>query len=1115
MKHVRSAVFPWPFLVVIAVLLATLAYFPLTRIMASSPAVIRQTVGKPLVNLRNPLQVRVSYTGPADVVARLNAGATPTALAGADFDNDGAEDLVAGYSTANGGVVTLQRGNPDAFAPKDTTLYRKALQGIVAPTFMPKAAVYAVPESPDFLATGDFNRDGAQDLLVGAHGGGLYLLAGDGHGSLRAAQSIFLEGRVLAVDTTGDGHVAISLDSPGSPQLAVLAPGVRGFTILATFPLPARGDAVAWGRFGGKGDLAVGAGNNVVVIYGALGANPQTETVNLAYQVQALTVGDFIWDRAGRLEISVLGDDGAIHILQHGILDTRPLTAADIRGRRAALRAQAIQLAKNPTVIGHWIEARQFSASVSTSSGAVRPMLSSRLAGSSLMVVDAGQNRLNILDASGKAASAQTTIEFSGTPVAAHATAPKLNGSRSLVVLNTSQLAPVAMDQAPDPTFNVTTTVDEDDANACNNTSVLTGAGSDGVLSLREAVCEANNNGAATSVINVPAGTYNLSLNTGGETGELQVGTTSGANISIVGSGTPSNTIIRQTTGVDRIIEQDFPIVGGVTMAISNVTLSSGNCTTGTDCAFGGGAVLGGSAASSADDVTFNNVVFDSNSSGTAPGGAVILGSAGTYTVSSSTFSNNTAGTSGGGIFYSNNPSGGNLSVTNSTFTNDQATSQGGGGIFSAPGDGNSASVTGSTFTGNNGGPQGGAVSGALGLTIAFSRITGNTATSGSGVFEAGGDTADVFTGTNNWWGCNGGPGTTGCDSVTFGGGSGSVTFDPWIALSNTASPGTINVSDTTTLTASFLQDNHGTAISVTNLGALLGLPITFNNAVNGTLSAAQTTIQSTGTATATFTATASGTGHADAVVDHGTATADITIQGATLTAPSISKSFGADTMPVNGTSSLSFTITNPNASSALHGVAFSDTLPAGLVVATPNGLTGSCGGGTITAVAASGSVSLSGATLAGGANCTFSVNVQGTTAGDKDNTTGSVTATDGGGLTGNVGTAGITVLSAPSISKSFGAASIALNASTTLSFTVSNANADTSLTGVAFTDTLPAGLVVSTPNGLTGSCGGGTITATAGSGSVSLAGATLAAAGSCTFSVMLPARRPAQRTTA
>jgi len=62
----------------------------------------------------------------------------------------------------------------------------------------------------------------------------------------------------------------------------------------------------------------------------------------------------------------------------------------------------------------------------------------------------------------------------------------------------------------------------------------------------------------------------------------------------------------------------------------------------------------------------------------------------------------------------------------------------------------------------------------------------------------------------------------------------------------------------------------------------------------------------------------------------------------------------------VNSNSTLSFQINNPNTNVALSGVAFTDNLPAGLVVATPNGLTGTCGSGTITATAGSGSVSLS-----------------------------------------------------------------------------------------------------------------------------------------------------------
>ena len=215
---------------------------------------------------------------------------------------------------------------------------------------------------------------------------------------------------------------------------------------------------------------------------------------------------------------------------------------------------------------------------------------------------------------------------------------------------------------------------------------------------------------------------------------------------------------------------------------------------------------------------------------------------------------------------------------------------------------------------------------------------------------------------------------------------------------------------------------------------------------------------------------------------------------------PSIAKAFGAAAIPLNGTTSLTFTITNPAANAVAEtGVAFTDTLPAGIVVATPNGLTNTCGG-TATAVAGSGSVSLTGGTIATGSNCTITANVTPSSAGTFVNTTGAVSSTNGG--TGNTATANLSAATPPTITKAFGAASIPLNGSTSLTFNITNPAANTvALTGVAFTDNLPAGLVVATPNGLASTCGG-TATAVAGASSLSLAGATLAADTSCTLSV-------------
>ena len=102
--------------------------------------------------------------------------------------------------------------------------------------------------------------------------------------------------------------------------------------------------------------------------------------------------------------------------------------------------------------------------------------------------------------------------------------------------------------------------------------------------------------------------------------------------------------------------------------------------------------------------------------------------------------------------------------------------------------------------------------------------------------------------------------------------------------------------------------------------------------------------------------------------------------------------------MPIGGQTTLTFTITNPNASN-LTGVGFNDNLPAGLQVATPNGESHDCGPATATVNAPSGgpTVSLTGATLAGGTSCHVVVNVKGVGAGTQNNTTDPVTSTETG----------------------------------------------------------------------------------------------------------------------
>ena len=225
----------------------------------------------------------------------------------------------------------------------------------------------------------------------------------------------------------------------------------------------------------------------------------------------------------------------------------------------------------------------------------------------------------------------------------------------------------------------------------------------------------------------------------------------------------------------------------------------------------------------------------------------------------------------------------------------------------------------------------------------------------------------------------------------------------------------------------------------------------------------------------------------------------------ATLTVvarPVITKAFGAASIPLDGTTSLTVTITNTNATTALTGVGYSDVLPVGLAIIVVNPASG-CGSATFSftlGVPHSDSFSMTGGTIAPSGSCTLVLTVKGTTGGVKSNTTSAVTSTEGGtGTTSN--TASVTVVVAPpTISKSFGAAEIPLGGTTSLTLTITNSNPLAPLTGVGFTDTLPAGLALTLVNAESG-CGSPFLSFTIGvppSDSVSMTGATIAPGGSC-----------------
>jgi hypothetical protein len=126
-----------------------------------------------------------------------------------------------------------------------------------------------------------------------------------------------------------------------------------------------------------------------------------------------------------------------------------------------------------------------------------------------------------------------------------------------------------------------------------------------------------------------------------------------------------------------------------------------------------------------------------------------------------------------------------------------------------------------------------------------------------------------------------------------------------------------------------------------------------------------------------------------------GTASASLVV-AAGVAPPTIDKSFGRPIITLNETTPLIFTLTNPNPGTALTGVSFSDVMPDGLVVATPNGLENTCGGAAI-AVSGGNKVALTDGGLAPGGSCAVSVIVTGITVGAKHNTMSAVTSREGG----------------------------------------------------------------------------------------------------------------------
>jgi hypothetical protein len=463
-------------------------------------------------------------------------------------------------------------------------------------------------------------------------------------------------------------------------------------------------------------------------------------------------------------------------------------------------------------------------------------------------------------------------------------------------------------------TFTVSTTADTGaGAGACGNSSITTAPSP---LSLREATCLANNLGGAVN-ITVPAGTYKLT------NGELLPGRAPGQTVNITGAGAAATIIDGQ--GLSRVLNIDGETLGNVKSTITGVTITGG-----ADSTFGGAGILDGSDTKALPDeltlesvvvsgnqanggsqsvnnkpgggvsmaggkLTVNNSTFTNNGSYSSPGSAISYftqggGAPQAMKISNTTFSSNHATNSvkaiaNGGTVYMQGP-GAELEVADSHFTNNDVITSNtgvavGAGIWDERGN---LTVARTTFSGNTVSNSVGTATGAAvaltastnTVTMRYDRVVGNTP--GASAVAASAGSIDA---AENWWGCNAGPGTTGCDGT-----SGTVTSTPRLQFTAGASPATVaGPNGTSTLSAGFLTDSASGAVAPANLTAFTGANVTWKEpapspaTVNGS-TGATTTAVAAGKATATYNSQSApaGAGHAVAAFDNATQTVNLTV---------------------------------------------------------------------------------------------------------------------------------------------------------------------------------------------------------------------------------------------
>lgn len=325
-----------------------------------------------------------------------------------------------------------------------------------------------------------------------------------------------------------------------------------------------------------------------------------------------------------------------------------------------------------------------------------------------------------------------------------------------------------------------------------------------------------------------------------------------------------------------------------------------------------------------------NSTVSDNAFTGSLTDGAVNIAPGGPPAVTGVSIAGNTYDAAAGSNFVvagvtsnlnvSNNTANGGGSAivllggnNDYTVSGNRITGSTGSGISAADfgftyGNNGGGSITRNDFEGNYRGIKFGTDTDTTAVEVhdnMFVDNTNGTATSSNphaGIWSTG--NSHPIHATDNWWGCNGGPGATGCDAaIKDSTTTGSVAYDPWLVLRTTVGTHTLNQGVSTSFHADLNHDSAGGTVPAGH-EVLDGESVAFAF-TKGTVGTASANLVA-GAADTTITAgNSAGTGTASATVDHATSTQSVTVTAK----PALSISDASTAEGNSGTHPMTFTV--------------------------------------------------------------------------------------------------------------------------------------------------------------------------------------------------------------